>query len=123
MVKTPEICFTWGTLGRLAQDVLALANAEVAALLVVGGALAAFHHEGEVLVGEVSQQIQIQGCAEVVAVAHEHVLDAAREQLIQESASLQRRVQVAVTRGAPFVLWVHRSAGKHRLEGGEGSSV
>ncbi len=88
-------------LSGLAENVLAVAHAQVAAFLVVGGPLAALHHEREVLLREVRQEVQIERRAEVVRVRDEHVLHARGEQLVKKPTPLERSIQIAMARRTP----------------------
>ena len=54
------------------------------------------------------EEVEVHGRAQVVAVRHEHVLDALLQKPVKGAAAFERRVQVAVTGRAPLVVDVGR---------------
>jgi hypothetical protein len=58
------------THGRLPQDqvVITITNSQVAALLIILGPFATFHHEGRVDSGKVGKDFQVERSAKVIGV-------------------------------------------------------
>mmetsp|Transcript_31004 Transcript_31004/g.79027 ORF Transcript_31004/g.79027 Transcript_31004/m.79027 type:complete len:533 (-) Transcript_31004:21-1619(-) len=108
-----------GALRRLAQREAAggLVLREVAALLVRVRALADLHHEGRARGGEVRQDLEVHGGAQVVRVGDEHVLEALLQELVQGAAAEHGRVQVAVAGRAPLVAVVGLPVGRRVVAG------
>ena len=106
-----------GAHGTLAEDqvLVRVADGEVAALLVVFGTLAAFHHERRIGRGKVGQDLEIKRSAEVVGVGNEHVLHAVGKKGIETTRSNKGGVQITMAGRAPLIGGVVGILG--RLEG------
>ena len=75
-------------------------------LLVVGGTLAAFHHERSIRSGEIRKNVQIKNGSQVVRVGDEHVFVSILEEGIEASRPFECGVKITVTRRTPFVVFV-----------------
>ena len=76
----------------------------MAALAVRRRAAGDLHQERRAAVREIPQDRGIEDRAEIVGVGNEGIFHALGEQPVQPAAADQRRIEIAVTRRAPFVI-------------------
>lgn len=103
-------------LGRFAQQKLAVgALGQMAAFFVHLGAVGYFHEEGDVVFYHVTQNAQVNDCAQVVGVGDKGVFHALGKKRAQRSTSDQGGVDVAVAGRTPFQVWFLRPDGRRQI--------
>lgn len=89
-------------LGGFAQEQVSVAvEREVSAFAIYGSAICDLHQKRKVVFCEVSEDREVDTCAEIVCVGDKGVADIGLKERIKESTGDQRKVDIAVTGGTP----------------------